>query len=531
MSIPSGAPRSEGSHSTADIQYSALSSGIAALQGRFKRGPHDEFVYCPTWQSFKETFGDDPLTDYDMDYWYVWSFYTASVGKGALWVKNVSHYTDYQNPGTATAAKATATDLAAKRLRVSAYSRGEWAHAANDNLQLVIQTATSGMSSRFDVIVKLNGVVVKQYLSGSFDSTLTNNFRDMIPSAGDGYIIPTWDGASDAPSAGTYQFTGGDNGLSGLVANDWLGAEHADGNTGWRALLPLLTTIEQRPMAVLDQLANETYGESIYSGLLTFSEANQLSFYSATPSGLNRTTAANYIKGDGAYTVNKRTQYGTGRVIWPWGYPRGSNDETLIIPASGADCGRAAYVANQYGNDSPHEPHAGTDRGKGFLGDVFSAMERETNAADSSALDDIRVVVVRTDIRRTPYIYGSWSTSYDSRFDAWSVRLLDTELMAGAVIQSEPYVHGLNDEGFENSPGVRRRLVNSLVGFMKIYAERGAFRSKAYKTGYFVEDLTTDTDVENKIIRVKMSYWYRNVVKVISIQVNPTSTAVTVTVE
>lgn len=531
MSIPSGAPRVEGAHSTADIQYSALSSGIAAIQGRFKMGAHDEFIYCPTWQAFKESFGSEPLSGYEMDYWFVWSFFTASVGKGALWVKNVSHYTDYQNPGTATAAKATAADLAAKRLRLSAYSRGEWAHAANDNLQVVIQAAASGMASRYDLLVYLDGVVVKQYLSGSWTSTDTNNFRDMIPSAGDGYIIPTWDGSSEAPATGTYQFTGGNDGLSGLVANDWLGAEHADGNTGWRALLPLLTTIEQRPMAILDQLANETYGESIYSGLLTFCEANQLSFYSATPSGLNRTTAANYIKGDGAYSVNKRTQYGTGRVIFPWGYPRGSTDETLLIPASAADAGRAAFVAATYGNESPHEPHAGTDRGKGFLGDVFRSMERDTNAADSSALDDIRVVVIRTDIRRSPYIYGSWSTSYDSRFDAWSVRLLDTELMAGAIIQSEPYVHGLNDEGYENSPGVRRRLKNSLIGFMKIYSERGAFRSKAYGTGYQVEDLTTDTDVENKIVRMKMSYWYRNVVKVIYLTVNPTGSAVTVTAE
>jgi len=544
----SGSPRVEGNiNPPSSVKYTAVANGICAVQGRFLKGPHDVFVLCGSEAEFYEIFGVSALVTgvaaldakCKVDFEFVRSFFTASKGKGALWIKNVDHW----DSGATTAVYATCTDMSGTRLELRAQYRGRHANDGEDTaIYATLQDASSGIADHYDLLIYEGSVRKKAYLNYSWSESASRSFMNAIPSAGDGYVVPTWNGETySAPSnAALMKFVGGDEyyedaGVETLVAADWIGeaGSYTVDAHGWYLLLNHLNSVSNRPMAIIDQVCSTDAGTGAsaigavnHSNLETFCQTYRLSFYTSTPSGLTKSGAYDYMTGQSTYSAqsSKRTAYGEAKMSWPHGHYKHCSDDTLYIPPSAADAGLHAWVAATQSNDSPHTPAAGTFQARGFLGHVFDKMERETNTHDSALLDDEGVCVIRTDINDKIYMYGHVSTSLDGRFWIWSVRLLTMAILAGSEIQSEWMVHGLNDRGYPNSPGIRRIGLASLIGFMNIYADRGAYQSKTKGLdnggGWDVIDITTNAEVQDFISHFDEQFIPRLVAKVIKIGIS-----------
>jgi hypothetical protein len=505
------------------IEYKKTASDIGAVMGRFLRGPHLEFVLCTSEEDFKNKFGEEPLDGYEMDWWFVISFFRASEENGRLYVRNVYYYDS--NPGdgvTAARADTSAAGLDSNsRVWFEAYSRGTWAHASEKNLQVVIRETTQRKSGsgRCDILVYYDGSLVKAYMDLSWDTNDTRNVRDVIPVDGDGWIIPHWDSTKSVPNYGTsttYTFAGGNNGFSAsgpdaLAAKHWIGEKYSSGefgNSGFYGLLPFLNNAELRPTFILNQLGNESYEYDHYVNLTNFCRTYWLTHFSSPGSGLSRDDVMSWKYGDGVSTFDRSTTYGEARVSWPWFYPRGATNKTLVIPPSAADAGRMVAQIYRSGGHV-HEPYVGTDGDRGSLALVTSKLERSTGPDDRDALNPLGICVISSDLGGI-YLDGSRTMATDNRFlEMSSRRHLAVVVISGILAQSRWLVHGLNDEGYENSPGIWRRGTMAGRQFMRKYAADGAFTSKEMGVGWMFklgEPYTTSSDISERIARARIGF-------------------------
>lgn len=509
------------------VQYQQTASDIGAMMGRFLRGPHFNFVLCTSEEDFKNKFGEVALPGHEMDYEVAISFFRSSEENGRLFVRNVYYYGD--DPGSDITAS-RATTYAARldnnyRIWFEAYSRGEWAHSDQKALTVKLRESASRLvgdeRAYVDVLVYYNGKLVKSYLDMAWSTDIEKNIRDTIPVDGDNYIIPHFDSSKPIPeydmSDGTeYAFAGGDDGFSAagddaLEAKHWIGERYSMGeigNSGFYGLIPFLNNVALRPTFILNQLGNESYEYDHYENLTTFCGSFWLTHFSSPGSGLARDQVIEWKVGNGTTTFDRSTTYGEARVSWPWFYPRNAKDKTLVIPPCGADAGRMVARIHSSGGHV-HEAYVGTDNGQGSLAMVTSKLERDTGDDERNALNPLGICVVASDLGGI-YLDGSRTMATDFRFLEMSTRRhLAVVIIAGLLAQSRWMVHGLNDEGYENSPGIWRRGTMSGREFMRKYAAHGAFTSKDLGVGWdFVlgAPYTTPTDVADRIARSRVGF-------------------------
>lgn len=514
------------------VTYQRTASDIGAVMGRFLRGRHDRWTFCTSEEDFKSQFGEVALADYEMDFEFVVSYFRASEENGRLWVRNVYYYRD--NPWdiyvTAALANTTADGLdATKRIWFEAYSRGVWAHATEKELKILIRETTQRAtgSGWVDILVYYNGTLKKSYLNMSWDVTQTRNVRDTIPAVGDGWVIPHW--VSDGVTTNIlndggnpyYEFAGGNNGLSGslsepLTEDHWLGESHPDGASGFTGLVQYINDIARRPTFIINQLCGESYEWEHYDNLTNFCRAYWLTHFSTPPMGYNRQSVSDWKIGAGD-AHDRAVLYGEARVSWPEFYPRNSSNATLVIPSSAADAGR--MVARIYRSGGHvHEAYVGTDGDQGSLALVTTRLALETGEDDLNSLNPLGICVINSSLGGI-YLDGSRTMATDWRFLEMSTRRhLAVVIMAGILAQSRWMVHGLNDEGYENSPGIWRRGTLSMQAFMYKYAADGAFTSKEMGVGWMAvlgEPYTTQEDVADRIARSRIGICPRSVAEMI----------------
>jgi hypothetical protein len=159
-------------------------------------------------------------------------------GGQQLWVSRVVHYTDNTDPLTLTSAKAHA-DLddtgATNVMDLDGKYDGAYANGPT-NLQVVISAATSGLATQFNLSVVVKGVVTEVFPNLVNDGTSVNDAQKVINAASGGskFITATFITAGVSPPvAGTYNLSGGDDGLVGLADTDYVGSQA--GETGFFA--------------------------------------------------------------------------------------------------------------------------------------------------------------------------------------------------------------------------------------------------------------------------------------------------------
>jgi hypothetical protein len=495
------------------ILYKRTAADVGAVLGRFLRGPHDKWVYVTSEEDFKLQFGETFLSGHEMDFEFVKSFFRASEENGKLWIRNVYYYgTDPYTDVTAAKSNTVAGGLGTdKRIWFEAYSRGEWGDDLTVEIRETMQRASG--SGWVDILVKYKGETKKTYLNMSWDENEERNVRDVIPVDGDGWIIPRWDSSQLIPANGTYTFSGGDNGLTGpanepLDSKHWIGESHPDGASGFYGLIPHLNDVSRRPTFILNQTGNESYAWDVYSGLTSFCRQYWLTHFSSPPSGLNRQGVYEWKTGNGDASKDKSTKYGEARVAWPWFYPRGAKNKLLVIPPCAADAGRMVARIHSSGGHV-HEPYVGTDGDYGSLALVTIKLERNTGHDDREALNPLGICVISSDLGGI-YLDGSRTMATDNRFLEMSTRRhLAVVIVSGILAQSRWMVHGLNDEGYPNSPGIWRRGTLSGQAYMRKFAADGAFTSKEMGVGWMFqigEPYTTQSDISERTARGRVAF-------------------------
>jgi phage tail sheath protein FI len=290
---------------------------------------------------------------------------------------------------TGTVSAAAATPLAGgsdpqDALKMSASNEGAW----GDEIAVQVENGTRSPEAEFNVIVRYRNEIVEVFRDLSLTET-ASNYVELVINGLSEYIriedktavTPT---ALHRPAVGLFSLADGDDGLTGLADEDYIGV-HSE-HTG-------LSAFEDVFDLNLLSVPGVTTG-AILNAALTYAELRKDIFCILdTPMGLNPQEAIEFRHGTGTYT-HEAFNSSFGALYWPWltiQDPVTGNEK--IIPCSGAVAG--CYVRSDQKAYVWSAP-AGIDRGRIFN---VQGVAYLTQRADRDALypEGINVIAVFPD--------------------------------------------------------------------------------------------------------------------------------------
>jgi phage tail sheath protein FI len=357
-----------------------------------------------------------------------------------------------------------------------------------DDIQIRIEAATSGDTDEFNLKVEDDGNVVEVHVNvimtqGADNNALTvvnaaSNLIELAQPATPVYLRPA-DGLSAALS-------GGDDGLSGLVANDYIGS--AASKTGLRAFdevpdVSMLIVPGQTSSAV--QLAAITYAEDTREG----------SMFAFLDPAESVTTAAEMVTF--AETTNQltgRSEYAS--VYWPRVQVVNPNqtvfgdDETITIFPSGHVAGLEARVDGERPGGI-YDAAAGVE--KGAFRTVLGLEYDETkDKGKRDLLYPKRVNPIRV-LGANIIVDGSRNLLGTSNFPSIQER-------RGVIFIERSLQSGLEFARFKNNDRELRAEVRRAVDlFLLQQMKRGAFRTKNKDTAYNI-DVSDELNTEAVVL-------------------------------
>lgn len=320
-----------------EVDYSAyvraISTSTLGLVGVFQKGPVGEATLVTSFEDAKSKFGDF-LDEQGYLALHALKAFFDNGGARAYVVRTV-HYA--AGSPTDVASTITIQDrdgvTPQNTLQVDAINGGVW----GDDLTVEIAASTAYPSSGFNLIVKTDAGTVletfKDLLIGSANAANEDYVEKRINGVS-AYIKVTdlLSGTapdSNRPAEGSYALAGGDDGLTGLVAADFVG-DSATGN-GLYALDPVDVN-----MVAIPGESDDTLGPTLAEGLITYAENRKdCVAIIEVPQGKSVTEMKDFRMGTGSYTHTAfNSSYGA--LYGPWvkaKHPVTSRDITL--PPSG----------------------------------------------------------------------------------------------------------------------------------------------------------------------------------------------------
>ena len=355
---------------------------------------------------------------------------------------------------------------------------------AND-IRLVVAAATSGEADRFNLNVEDNGVIVERYSNLSMLDADTNYVETIMNDADTGSnLVAVTDldaagaGASAAiqrPANGTLgPMTGGDNGLTSLDDNDFVGS--AAGGTGIRAFdqvlgLRLLTVPGRATSAV-------------HNAMITYSEVTRsMEMFSILdcPAGLTAAGVVTYV----TTTASLKNLSEFGAIYWPRikvlnpNKTVFGNEDDLVVPPS-------LHLAGMYARTDGSQPSgvfvppAGEETGK-----IFGATGLETEEVLDEGKRDIVFpelinpittypgAPIHADGARTLKDTGSFPTIGERRGVIFVEQSIKDFLRV--------FKHKNNTEALRNT------ISRSIIAFLLIQTDNNAFQSTNPALAFFVD--------------------------------------------
>lgn len=239
-------------------------------------------------------------------------------------------------------------------LTITAVSPGEW----GDTLSVVVQNPANSSATKFDILVRVSGVVVETFRYLTMHSVAVSLGTSEYVRASVTAAAPIT--TNSRPLAGTYTLASGDDGLTGLDDLDWIGDSAA--RTGFYAFddavgLRLLGCPGCGSGAVQNAMA--AYCAARKDVFAVFE----------TDSALTETEALDYLRGTGNFT-HAAFDNSYGALYWPW--LRITDPLTraeIVAPPSGAVLG--CYVrSDKLAKEGVGAAPAGEERAviRGVLG-------------------------------------------------------------------------------------------------------------------------------------------------------------------
>jgi hypothetical protein len=177
-----------------------------------------------------------------------------------------------------------------------------------DEFSSEVTAASGGDPARFNLYLRRNNVRVlgEAWTDLSMDPLDTRYVVNVI-NEGSGsqgksrYVIASDEGSTLAgadrnPAVGTSAFTGGDNGLVGLVDADFVGSAVGDTKTGLRVF---------NQVEVLDLITSPRATSAVHNGLITYCEVYRLGYtfaILATPEGQRASDSITYVSDTASLT-------------------------------------------------------------------------------------------------------------------------------------------------------------------------------------------------------------------------------------
>lgn len=463
----------------------SVPTAVTAMVGITERGPVLTPTLVTSFAEFVDIFGSYiAASEFPSQ---VEQFF--SNGGQQLWVSRVVHYTDITDSGTKTSAKATVSlddSGATNVLDISGKYDGTYANGPSD-MQIVIASATSGDASEFNLSVLVDGVAVEVFPNLVNDDTSSNDAATVINAAsGSKLISATFVAAGVSPPVnGTFNMTGGDDGLTSLADTDYTGSQA--GGTGFFAF--------DSVQGVRILLAPDRDSGTVQEAGVDYCEISRegsMFFVVTLPEGLTAAQAVTHV--ETTFTLFGRSEYGA--TYWPAVNILNPNTDaygdspTLLIPVSTMVAGIYARVDGARPGGVHDEP-AGTERGR--LRGVVS-LEEPGGVSPSEALDIRKRNLVYpkrinpiTTLPGAPFfIDGTRVLKGDGNFPSVAQRRGVIDIEQNIKDGLEVYRHRANDEE------TRDEVERTVKAFLLVRFNQNAFRGDTPEESFFVN---TGTDV------------------------------------
>jgi len=366
--------------------------------------------------------------------------------------------------GTATT---TSTTLIA-----TGYSEGTYF----EDVRVVIAAASNAVATYFDMTVQTSaGVVLESFPNCQSADTAADDFVEtVVTRIGSQYMTVADQATTVQPDNATYTPTGGDDGLTALDANDFLGT--AAGQTGIHAF----DTVESITILVIP---GQT-GTSLHNGQLTYCETDREGLVFAildTNASLTPAQMVTYVKTTAA--LKGASEHGA--IYWPEIKVRNPNktifgtDDTVTVPP-------AAWIAGVMSrNDDRREggiydPPGGTERGKitGLQGFENDDVLRE-EVRDLICPELINPITALDNHGR--FIDGVKTLKADGNFPTIAERRGVSYMQRSVKDGTQFARHSNNDES------LRARMFRTVFNFLRNQMKLGAFSTKTPSTAFFVD--------------------------------------------
>ena len=358
-----------------------------------------------------------------------------------------------------------------------------------------IRDASSGEEGFFDLAVIEDGVYRESFVNLSMDTANDRFVEDILnhPRTGSSLIrVENQDiDPSIRPENQTVSLSGGDDGLAGLVDNDFIGSD--TGKTGLRAL----DTIQELSLLFVPGRATA----AVHNAMVSYCEVvrNGMVFpVLDPPAGMSATQIVDYVQ----TTAGLLNLTEHGAIYWPRVQvlnPAKSvfgPEEKLVVPPSGIICG--VYARTDSANPGGiYDPPAGIEKGRmlGVLGFETDEVLEETKR---DLVYPKRINPLTTGPGMPRYIDGCRTLKGNGNFPFISERrgvtFIERSLKQGLQFAR----HRNNDEK------LRAQVRRTITAFLITQMNNGAFSSRDPQKAFFVdvsETLNTPTVIwEGKLI-------------------------------
>ena len=347
-----------------------ISTSACAMVGVAERGPINEPVLVTSWEQYLKNFGGYLAAGY--------LTYAARAffdnGGSVLWVTRIAHATDPTDPMTLIAVSASVmlknrASTPLDTLTVTAASPGAW----GNKLSVTVQDGSRNPATEFTLIVKENGNVVEVYPDLSLDESKANYVELAINGKSGSIVVDDLKSATVAPgnrpAVGTFTLADGDDGLTGLNDQDYLGDPGA--HTGMYAF----DSVEALNLLCVPGVTTPTV---IIAGIAYAENRKDLLFLADAPFGVTPQEILDFRKGTGTYS-HTAFDSSYGALYYPWfRISDPLTNAAKYIPPVGAVAG---CIARSDQKAAVWAAPAGIDRGKVRnvlgLGYVTNRAERD----------------------------------------------------------------------------------------------------------------------------------------------------------
>jgi phage tail sheath protein FI len=361
-------------------------------------------------------------------------------------------------------------------LKVLGKYDGTYAH----DLRAVVGAATSGVANEFNLsVTDADGVVLEVFPNLVILDTTDERYCETIVNqdvddGGSRYIELEDQLVPLRPDNGTYTPASGDDGLTSLDDNDFLG--DAAGLTGLHAL--------DQTQGIRIVLAPGRATSAVHNGLITYCESDRDGSCFAVldpPSGQTAAQMVTYVKTTASlYNTSEfaAIYWPQIKVLNPSKDVYGNTDNITVPPA--------AWVAGVYSRTDRsqpggiYQPPAGIERGR-----IFGCLGFETEEVLDERKRDLvypaRINPISREAGTSRFIDGTRTLKGNGNFPSVAERrgviFIEQSIKGGTIFAR----HSNNDAA------LRARIFRTVFQFLKTQMNLGAFRTKDTDTAFFVD--------------------------------------------